>query len=139
MELPPGSISRQRLIENTTLQYVLNQIVEDPTENDVRDNEKNSWRQLSIERERTVADLLAVLSGTHDDNCKIMAVCIEESRDHNRLTIRMAANTGDCSYVTKGFEEIAKTLETAHRRGIVELLYSLSDSLIFFANSQGEA
>lgn len=131
-----GGIPRQRLMENITLQHVLNNIVEDPRENVVRDDEKESWRQLSIESERTIADLLAVLSGAHDDNCKIMAVCIEESRDHDGLTIRMAANTGDCSYVTDGFEEIAKTLETAHRRGIVELLQILSDSLILIVHQQ---
>lgn len=69
-----------------------------------------------MEIEKTIADLLAFLSATHDDNCMIRAVCIEESRNHNQLTIRVASNKGDCSYVTNGFDEMAKILQEAHNR-----------------------
>lgn len=114
------NVSRQRLIKNITLLWTLNEIVELPKENALRED-KESWRQLPIEREKTLTDLLAFLSSTHDDNNKVTAVCIEESRDHEQLTIRLSANTGDCAYVTRGFRDIAKVLECAHRRGIVTI------------------
>ncbi len=108
--------SRTRLMENITLLKTLEEIVETPRENSIREVD-NSWRQLSIEREKTIADLLSFLSATHDDNSKIMAVCIEESPEHKHLTIRIASNTGDCAYVKDGLNEIARILESAHCRG----------------------
>lgn len=110
------SVPRKKLMENITLLWTLNEIIESPRENVMPDDEK-SWRQLPYECEKTIADLLAFLSATHDDNCKIMAVCIEESRDHTQLAIRMASNTGDCLHVQRGFDEMAKILEQAHSRG----------------------
>lgn len=103
-------------MENITLLKTLNEIVEAPRENTIREVD-NSWRQLSIEREKTIADLLSFLSATHDDNSKIMAVCIEESPEHKHLTIRIASNTGDCAYVKDGLNEMARILERAHCRG----------------------
>jgi hypothetical protein len=111
-----GNVPRKRLMENITLLWTLNMIIEPPRENVLRDD-KNNWRQLPIGREKTVADLLAFLSATTDDNCNIMAVCIEESPDRNHLTIRMASNTGDCLAVKDGFDKMVRILETAHSRG----------------------
>jgi hypothetical protein len=109
-------VSRKRLMEFITLQWMLKKIVEDPNEN-VLPEEGKSWRQLPIELERTVADLLAFLSATHDDNSNIMAVCIEEARDHTHTTIRIVSNSGDCAYARNGLEEIARILEKAHSQG----------------------
>lgn len=120
-----GNVSRKSLMENITLLWSLSEIIELPRENKLRES-KESWRQLSIEQEKTVADVVAFLSATHDDNSKITAVCIEEARDHNHLLIRIASNTGDCSYVTNGLEEMAKTLERASRRGILTSTASFS-------------
>jgi hypothetical protein len=116
MAAPWGSVPRKRLIENITLLWTLNKIIEPPRENVLHDDEK-SWRQLPIEHEKTIADLLAFLSATRDDNCKITAVCIEESRDHDHLTIRLSSNTGDLVHVKDGFENIARILEKASGRG----------------------
>jgi hypothetical protein len=113
-----ANVSRKRLMENITLLWSIKEIVETPKENVLVDNEDSS-RQLSLEREKTVVDFLAFLSGTHDDNCKVTAVCIEESDDHQSLTIRIAANTGDCCYLRDGFEDLAMILERAHSRGKV--------------------
>jgi hypothetical protein len=110
------NVHSKRLMENITLLRTLKEIIELPRENPLHVDEDN-WRQLPIEHEKTVADLLAFLSATHDDNCKIMAVCLEESLDHNQLTIQISSNTGDCLYVKNGFDEIAQILEKAHSRG----------------------
>ena len=124
-----GTIPRQRLMENITLQCVLKEIIEDKRDNVLR-CEDQSWRQLSIEREKTIADLFAFLSATHDDNSKVMAVCLEESRDHNHLTIRIASNTGNPIHVRNGLDEMAKILVTARGQGIVNLYQDLYYSLI---------
>ena len=129
MAIQWGGVPRKRLIENITLLWTLNEIIEDPRQNMLPDNGK-CWRQLPIERERTIADLLAFLSATHDDNCKITAVCIEENPDHKHLTIRLSSNTGDSSYVKNGFGGIARILEQANTRGRMRcrsktLFYSL--------------
>lgn len=103
-------------MENVTLLWTLKEIIEHPNEHVLRD-EGQSWHQLSLQREKTLANVFAFLSATHDDTCKITAVCIEESRHDDRLTIRTASNTGDCSYIRSGFEDIARILEMAHKRG----------------------
>ena len=114
-----GEVPRKRLMENITLLRTLNEIIKPPKENVIPRNDEQSWMQLPIEREKTIADLLAFLSATHDDNLKITAVCIEESQDHNHLTVRISSNTGDSSYVKDGFEDIARVLEKASSRGIL--------------------
>ena len=117
--------SRTRLMENITLLKTLNEIIELPRENTAHEDDDSS-RQLSIDREKTIADLLSFLSATHDDNSKIMAVCIEESPGHKHLTIRIASNTGDCAYVRDGLNEMARILERAHSRGTLKFnQYSL--------------
>lgn len=115
-------------MENITLLRTLNEVVEPPAENVIPDDEK-SWRQLPIEREKTVTELLAFLSATHDDNSNIMAVCIEEVRDHDHLTIRIASNTGDCAYARNGLDEMARILERAHSRGTAKFHRTSSYSL----------
>lgn len=77
----------------------------------------DSTRQLTIERERDLADCFAFLSARTDDMMKVMAVCVEEDLDHAGLTIRMAANTGPLTDVEKGLRNIAILLETASLRG----------------------
>ncbi|KAL8800871.1 MAG: hypothetical protein Q9200_007111 [Gallowayella weberi] len=44
---------------------------------------------------------------------RVMAVCIEEDPGGDGMTIRLASNSGDLAFVTKGFNNIARTLEHA--------------------------
>jgi len=104
---------------------MLKKIVEDPKENVLPEDQK-SWRQLPIELERTVTDLLAFLSATHDDKSNIMALCIEEARDHTHTMIRIASNSGDCAYARNGLDEMARILEKAHSQGIVRTAWALA-------------
>jgi hypothetical protein len=118
MASPWSHVPRRNLMESITLQWIIRKIVEDPKENVLPEDQK-SWRQLPIELERTVADILAFLSATHDDISNIMAVCIEEAHDHTHSTIRIASNSGDCAYARNAVDEIARILEKAHSQGIV--------------------
>ncbi|KAF7507991.1 hypothetical protein GJ744_009888 [Endocarpon pusillum] len=110
-----GSVSRQRLMQNVNLLWTLKDVPERPQENELP-HIKIDWRQLSIEREKQLVDLLAFLAGTNDDYRKVMAVCVEESSDHDHLTIRLASNTGDNTSVLDGFREMANILERASTR-----------------------
>ena len=78
----------------------------------------NTSRQLPFEREKQLADDLAFISATTNDSRKVMAVGLEECPTENRLTIRLASNTGDLSKVRAGLEGIAKTLERAALRSL---------------------
>jgi hypothetical protein len=111
-----GNISRKRLMETITLLWTLKDIPGTPKENNLP-VDGPSMRQLTIERERSIVEILAFLSATTDDPLKVMAVCVEESSGHDCLTIRLATNTGDCSDVEAGFRNMAKVLERSTKRG----------------------
>ena len=67
----------------------------------------DATRRMSISREKEIASNLAFLSATND--ClKVMAVCVEEHRNGEGTTIRIALNTRDLSEVTNGFMMLAK-------------------------------
>lgn len=79
-------------------------------------------RQLSLEREQQLVDNFAFISASTDNMLRVMAVCIEETPDQNRITIRLASNTGDLSPVIQGFKDIARTLEQASSKCRVHYL-----------------
>ena len=72
--------------------------------------------QLSVGREKQLADSLAFLSATKDDGYKVMAVAVEEHLDKNGMTIRLASNSGDLSGIKSGFQNIADILMRAAAR-----------------------
>jgi len=81
----------------------LNEVPEMPKENTL-----HSWidatSRMSISREMEIASNLAFLSATSDDCLKAMAVCVEENRNGEGTTIRIALNTGDLSEVANGIQ-----------------------------------
>ena len=110
-----GVTTRQQLLQSITLLQVLNEEPELPKENiPVSDGGTTRW--LSVSREKEIASNLAFLSAISDNSKRVMAVCIEESRNGNGITIRVASNTGDLLAVTKGFKTLAKSLEQAAQR-----------------------
>jgi hypothetical protein len=111
-----GATTRQQLQQSITLLQVLNEVPELPKENNPVPNGDTTHR-LSISRENEIASNLAFLSAISDSHKRVMAVCIEESRNGNGITICVASNTGDLSAVTRGFEMLGKSLEQAARRG----------------------
>jgi hypothetical protein len=111
-----GVTTRQQLQQSITLLQVLNEVPELPRENNPV-SEGETTHRLSISRESEIASNLAFLSAISDNHQRIMAICIEESRNGNGITIRLASNMGDLSDVTHGFERLAKSLEQAARRG----------------------
>lgn len=110
-------LTRQRMIENVIMLWTLNEVPERPKEN-VIDCGTDETRQLTLERERQLADNFAFISASTDDMLRVMAVCVEESYDQQGMTIRLASNTGDLSRTIEGFRGIAGTLERAALRGI---------------------
>ncbi len=109
-------LSRQRLVENITLLWTLNEIPEQPKDNIFR-CEEDGTRQLTLERERQLADSFAFISASTDNMLRVMAVSIEEDTDGHGITIRVASNTGDLSSMKEALGDIAKTLEKAATRG----------------------
>ena len=107
--------TRQRLVENITLLWTLNEVPEQPKDNK-SPREDDERRQLTLEREWQLAESFAFISGTTDDMLRVMAVSIEEDADRNGWTIRLASNTGDISGIKGGLDDIAKTLEKAATR-----------------------
>lgn len=108
--------TRQRLVEDITLLWTLNEVPEPPKENSSR-REDDETRQLTLERERQLADSFAFISASTDDMLRVMAVSIEEDADRNGITIRLASNTGDLSSTKEGLDDIARTVEKAATRG----------------------
>lgn len=112
-----GSVSRRRLMENITLLWMLNEIPEPSKEHALPDI-LDPKRVLSIQREKEIVDNLAFLSSITDDRNRVMAVCIEENVNKERLVIRLAVNKGDLVEEKRGFKEIARALELAALRGL---------------------
>jgi hypothetical protein len=111
-----GTTTRQQLLQSISLFQTLNEVPEPPREN-VLVSEIDSTHCLSISREKEIASNLAFLSATSDDSLRVMAVCIEEHRNKDGITIRVASNTGPLSKIIHGFTMLAKVLEQAARRG----------------------
>ena len=117
--------AQQRMIENITLLWTLNEVPELPKENALK-CKTDETRQLIPERERQLVDNFAFISASTDDMLRVIAVCVEESSDQQGMTIRLASNTGDLTPVVEGFQVIARTLEKAALRGMNLLCTFLS-------------
>lgn len=107
--------TRQRLVENITLLWTLDEIPEEP-KNNVLLRGDDRTRQLTLERERQLADSSAFISASTDNMLRVMAVSIEEDADEDGITIRLASNTGDLSSMKEALDDIARTLEKAATR-----------------------
>lgn len=107
-------------MEAITLLYMLDQIPESPKDNPQPQELSilSSLYQLPFQREKEIVDNLAFLSATTNDSTRVMAVCLEEARDHNHCTIRLTSNTGDLDEVVCGFKLMARILERAASRGL---------------------
>ena len=112
-------------MEAITLLYMLDKCPESP-----KDNEPTQWisllsdsYQLPFQCEKEIVDSLAFLSATTKDSSRVMAVCIEEARDHSSCTIRLSSNTGNLDQVAYGFKLMAGVLQRAASRGF-ETFYS---------------
>jgi hypothetical protein len=105
-------ISRERLMDNITLLWTLNEIPDIPEEI-ILPKESDAVGELTIEREKSLVENLAFLSAATDDMSKVMAVCVEEDPDREGVTIRMASNTECRAEILDGFKKITRVLEQA--------------------------
>ena len=115
--LSSGQTTQKRLVENITFLWTLNEVPEPPKENHLSCM-SDETHQLSLERERQLADSFAFIAASTDDMLRVKAVCVEEDSDKEGMTIRLASNTGDLSTIKEGLDSIAKTLENAALRGM---------------------
>ncbi|KAL9099016.1 MAG: hypothetical protein Q9163_005423 [Psora crenata] len=106
-------------MEAITLLYMLNECPESPKDNQPSKSLSvlSSIYQLPFQREKQIVENLAFLSATTNDPAKVMAVCLEEARDHRSCTIRLTSNTGGIDKVVLGFKLMAKILEQGASRG----------------------
>lgn len=111
-----GATTRSQLRESIDSLYGRCEVPEAPTENPINP-ETDETRRLTFLQEKDIASNLAFLSATSDDSCKIMAVCVEEHKNGEGITIRIASNSGDLSAVKDGFVKVGGILEQAARRG----------------------
>ena len=118
---PWSSISCATLRENITLLWMLDKEPERPMHNQLPQHllsgSEQSFRQLTIKRERDIVDDLAFLSASSEDSTKVIALCIEEYPSAETLTIRFAMNTGDLQFVNDGLVKLAAILKQAATRG----------------------
>lgn len=114
-----GNVPRQHLMETIVILWTLNEVPGGHKVNEAAQvpAESSGTRQLTFDREKSVVEILAFLSGTSDDPAKVMAVCVEENLAGDGLTVRLASNSGNCGDIVLGFERIAKILEQSSRRG----------------------
>lgn len=115
-----GRVSGQRLRENVTLLWLLGQEPEKPAESPIPQGvweDASSWRQLTVERERDLVDTLAFFSASSDDPEKVIAVCVEEQKDGQSMTIKIAANSGDMEPRKEALERIVSMLEHVASEG----------------------
>ena len=108
---------RKQLIETITLLWTLKEVPGTSMENDPPEIIKDTY-QLTFEHEREIVDNLAFISATIDDTHHIMAIGIEEHRDGEGMTIRLASNSGVLPECEMGFKRIATVLEQASSRGL---------------------
>ena len=102
-----GAVTRQQMRQTISRLRMLNEVPGMPKENALHSG-IDATRYMSISREKEIASNLAFLSATSNDCLKVMAVCVEEHRNGEGTTIRIALNTGDLSEVTNGFMMLAK-------------------------------
>ena len=102
-----GAVTRQQMRQTISRLRTLNEVPEMSKENALHSG-IDTTRHMGISREKEIANNLAFLSATSNDCLKAMAVCVEEHRNGEGTTIRIALNTGDLSEVTNGFMMLAK-------------------------------
>jgi hypothetical protein len=107
-------------MEAITLLYMLNECPEIPKDHQQSETLSvlSSIYQLPFQREKQIVENLAFLSATTNDSTRVMAVCLEEARDHRSCTIRLTSNNGDVDEVVLGFKLMAKILERAASRSL---------------------
>ncbi|KAI9780375.1 MAG: hypothetical protein M1816_003103 [Peltula sp. TS41687] len=115
------NVDYRRLAENITLLWMLDKEPGKAKENLVQERRftiecHERSRQLTFKRERDLVDHLAFLSAFRDDADKVIAICVEEHRNPEGLTIRIAMNTGDLEPVKERLARIVALLEQVAAR-----------------------
>ena len=111
-----GQNINKTLAENSALLFSITDVPEIAQEHELPADDQSY--QLTVEREKQLAEDFAFLSAYRDDVTRVMAVAIEEDLRNKQMTIRLASNTGDLSKVKQGFISIGDVLQRAASRGL---------------------
>ena len=121
MFMTSDKVDQQMLGENIALLRLLGKEPGKPAKNMIPpgfwEQGTSFPRKMTIERERDLANTLAFLSGSSNDPEKVIAVCVEEQKDGESTTIRIAANRGGMQPRKEALEKIASILEQVASEG----------------------
>lgn len=110
-----SQITRAELSNSINQLQKIRRVLESPKEN-VSHPQVELTHRLSLSREQEIASNLAFIAATSKNHLRVMAVCVEEHSSGERVTIRLASNTGGLSELTTEFEVIAAIMMNAARR-----------------------
>lgn len=111
-----GSITREYLLRKISLLAMLGLVGEDPKEYELV-SRPDRVSSLTVDQEGEIVSNLAFLSSRRKDSKMVIAIGIEEDRDGQGMTIRMAVNGDHPVYVKEGLARISAILERISRRG----------------------
>lgn len=83
-----------------------------PTRNELPQSAPEEGRVLSMRQELDIVSCLSYLASHSDRPERVMALCIEERGKGKGLTVAVATNTGELTYLQEGIQSIAKVLES---------------------------
>lgn len=115
-----GSITREHLLQQTTLLAMLEPVRDGPKEH-ILALQAGRKSSLTLEQEREVVSNLAFLSSRSKNSKRVIAIGIED-HDGRGIVIRMAVNGGnrDISHLEAGLKQISGMLEQISRLGKVQ-------------------
>jgi hypothetical protein len=107
----------EQLFAKLVLLRLLNDLPENPSINEStwtgQDDEKKEprvCRILQLKHEKAITQQLAFVCGFSDDPVHITAVCVEELRNGDGLTIRYAVNSGKHEVLDNGLQKVTEIL-----------------------------
>lgn len=117
--LSSGNLELLDLRKSIALLFMLNETPREASENEVpaflqEEDRGASTRALTLLQEKELAGIFAFLAAASDDPRRVAALCLEESPNHDSLTIKIAANHGDLVATKVELEKIARILKCVH-------------------------
>jgi hypothetical protein len=114
-----GKLEQLDLRKAIGLLYMLNETPQEASENEMpafldEEEQGSNARALSLSREKELAGIFAFLAAASDDPRKVAALCLEESPNHDSLSIKIASNHSDLVQIKAGLDRIARMLKAGH-------------------------
>jgi hypothetical protein len=115
-----GELEHLDLRKSIGLLFMLNETPQEASMNEIpaflkQEDHQSHARALTLSREKELAGIFAFLAGIFDDPRKVAALCLEESLNHNSLSIKIAANHGELTPTKEGLNKITQILGVCHQ------------------------